>query len=698
MPKKKAKKKPRPRVRIGQPQAEAARDVIGIKNTYVYADAASEGAASLAAVLPPVDPGFTGREGDLERLLAALDPLDASGAGTVVASGLGGIGKTELVLAAAHQAKKQHGFSEQLFLDLRGYTNPVNAHRAQQSLLESLGVEAKHIPEDPDARAGLYRATLAAKAQEKGGPVLILADNASHPEQILPLAPGPGGHRVLVTSRERLGSLPARSLNVGVLDDAEAFRVLVTDLRLANPDDERAHDLQGLTRVAEACAGLPLALRIAAGQLKNAPDMEPDELAHTLATATDRIAHFQDHRALHAVFDSSFERLPTDQADLFTLLGMAPGPDICTSAAAVLTGVDEREVLSRLRGLAASHLVTGARGRWGMHDLVAAYAASLAGARPASRFTRARRRLFDYYTNQATDAAQHLEALPGETVPDTFARREEALEWLDAQRAVLINTARLAHSTGHTRATIVLPINLGGYLIQRRLFHDQITITQLALETAHRINDRKAKAAAWNNLGLALREVRRFEEAIDAHTRARQTYQQLGDAHSEATAWNNLGLALHEVRRFEEAIDAHTRARQTYQQIGDTRNEATAWGNLGSVLLEVRRFEEAINAHTRARQTYQQIGDTRNEATAWGNLGSALREVRRFEEAIDAHRHDLNYCQQVGDAHNEAKAWNNLGLALREVRRFEEAIDAHRHDLNYCQQVGDAHNEAKAWT
>ncbi|MEU5858937.1 NB-ARC domain-containing protein, partial [Nocardiopsis dassonvillei] len=529
MPKKKKKARPQPSTRVQQPGSKAGRDVIGEQNNHFYAGV--EGAASLAAELPAVEAGFTGRTTDLARLRAALDPAQAEGAPVVVAAGMGGVGKTQLALTAAHQALREQAFSRALFLDLRGYTTPVNAHRALQSLLVSLGVAEERIPEEEGARAGLYRATLHAQANEHGGPVLVVADNASHPDQVQPLAPGPGGHRLLVTSRERLGSLPARQVKVGTLTDEEAFQVVVADLRLADPDDERVHDLQGLTALAKACAGLPLALRIAAGQLKNAPDLQAGELARTLAHGADRIVHFTDHRKLGAVFASSTARLPIEQAELFTLLGMAPGPDISTAAAAILAGTDEAGALVQLRGLAASHLLTASQGRWSMHDLVAAYAATRVGPHLPSRFPRARRRLLDHYTHRVDDAVRHLRALPGQEVPNTFTGPEQAWAWLDTERAVLINAAHTAHRTGHAWAAISLPLNLGHYLDRRRLFSDLITLTRLALDTAQHQGKRAAQASAWNNLGGALRGVRRFTEALEAHTRARDLHRQLGNIH-----------------------------------------------------------------------------------------------------------------------------------------------------------------------
>ncbi|OOC54208.1 MULTISPECIES: tetratricopeptide repeat protein [Nocardiopsis] len=693
----------RGRDHVDQRGAQARRDVIGVVNNYVTVH---EGAARSQAGLPGPQAGFTGRETDLERLLESLDPAMPGGAAVVVSTGMGGIGKTQLALTAGHRALEREWFSGALFIDMHGYTTPVTAHRALQSLLRELGVETDRIPEEADARAALYRATVQAASTEEGGPLLVVADNVSTPGQVLPLDPGPGGHRLLVTSRERMGELPARHLSLGVLSQEESVRLLTADLHVSDPDDDRVRGLEALTRVADSCGGVPLALRIAAGQLKNAPDMDVGELADTLAHTADRLAPFSDQLGgLEAVFAASFARLPAEQAEMLTLLGLAPGPDISTSAAAVLAGVEPGQALPRLRGLTASHFVAVSDKRWAMHDLVAAYAATLSGPRPAARFPRAQRRLLDHYTDQVIAATEHLRALPTDRVPEAFTGRAEALAWLDAERTVLIDTVHLAHRVGHDRATVSLPINLGTYLDQRRLFHDQIAITRLALQAAQRIGDHRGEAMAWNNLGSTLFGMRRFEESVDAHTRARDLFQRFGDHRGEAMAWNNLGSTLFGMRRFEESVDAHTRARDLFQRFGDHRGEATAWNNLGGVLSVMRRFEEAAAARTRARDLFRRFGDHHNAEKAYAGVGIALGGLRRWDEAAAILERVVTFFSEQGDQHSEGMGRYELGLVRcrsghpdlaiplleKAVELLRATDDPHRHD-----RARDALNEARA--
>ncbi len=231
-------------------------------------------------------------------------------------SGLGGIGKTALAVQAGYEACGKGWFpGGVLFVDLHGYDEePVTGDQALEALLRALGTEPEHIPVGLDARAVLYRSALADRAREKG-PVLVLADNASSPAQVRPLLPGGEGHRLLVTSRDRLPQLGARLLALEELTPEEAYDLLDRALRIAHRADSRvADDPEAATALATLCGHLPLALQIAAALLVVDRDKPVGELTAELAESRDRLDHLDDgERSVRAAFDLSYKRLPPEQ-------------------------------------------------------------------------------------------------------------------------------------------------------------------------------------------------------------------------------------------------------------------------------------------------------------------------------------------------------------------------------------------------
>ncbi|MEV0740794.1 tetratricopeptide repeat protein [Streptomyces sp. NPDC050549] len=633
--------------------------------------------------LPPKVAGFTGRSDQLGELLGAFDPGgsgEAPGAVLVAAvSGLGGIGKTALAVEAAHAARGKGWFpGGVLFVNLHGYDDDrVTAEQALETLLRGLGTPPEHIPNGADARAALYRSVLAARERELGA-VLVLADNASSAEQVRPLHPGGGRHRLLATSRSKLPQLGARLLALGELSRGEAYDLLDRALRIAAPGDARVVDEgEAAAELALLCGHLPLALQIASALLVFDRDKTVAELVAELAESGDRLLHLDDgERSVRAAFDLSYGRLPAEQARLLRLLALAPGPEVTDEVVVVLDGADAAPVRV-LDALSRAHLVErgSGRGRWRLHDLVRVFGVSVVegNVRLWEEGEEARERVLEFYLRWARTADAWLRWLPGRPEPERFGDRAEALAWLDSERAGLVAAVQWAREDRFADTAVRLSQCLAEYLDWRRSFDDLITVCGVAREAAHRAGNKVDEASAWNSLGLALREAGRAEEAVDAHTRARDLCQAAGDQHREAIVWNNLGSALGEAGRAEEAIEAHTRARDLFQTERNRQSEAMAWNNLGFALGEAGRAGEAVDAHTRARDLFQTVGDRHGEATAWNNLGAALRATGLVEEAVEAYEKALEGFREFEDWYRVGRTLCNLALAYQHAARPAEA-------------------------
>src|SRR5262249_58937879 len=156
--------------------------------------------------LPAAARYFTGRREELAGLLQPAGEGDSAAPAVVVSAvdGMAGIGKTALVVLAAHRLTEDNRYPDgTLFVDLHGYSGraPTEPAAALESLLRGLGVPGPQIPPDLDARIGSYRSVTARRR------VLVVLDNAREEEQVRPLLPGGSGAPVLVTSRRRLAGL-----------------------------------------------------------------------------------------------------------------------------------------------------------------------------------------------------------------------------------------------------------------------------------------------------------------------------------------------------------------------------------------------------------------------------------------------------------------------------------------------------------
>ncbi|MEV8536356.1 tetratricopeptide repeat protein [Streptomyces sp. NPDC051211] len=646
---------------------------------------------------------FTGRDADAGTLLAGLRPPPGA-TGRQVVAGLPGVGKTELVLQVADRALKTPGLlpGGVLFIDLFGYDDQrrLEPHRALGSLLRALAVPDEYVPEDLEDRARLYRSVLDVYAAD-GRRVLLVLDNAMNSAQIRPLLPGDPRSPVLITSRHTLSDLGARVHDLSVLDEPSAVELLGRNLHMTvGPEDTRvADEPASAEEISALCGRLPLALRIVSALLADLPARPLHSMAGALRDARGRLARLsRDDLAVRAAFELSFRQLRPDQARLFRLLPLNPGPDLSTEAAAHLAGLPPETAEELLLPLARGHFVEpgASYGRWRMHDLMRLYAAELCRMQDEpDEQEAALDRLFGHYLDAARTASTHMNPL---THPDPrFADREHALAWLDEERHNLLAAALAAPAMGRPRALVELHYLLHDFHSWRHHFDDAAELALNALRAVRSPGHPELhdfEAAVLNNLGTVQRELRRFDDSVASYLESLRLYERRGNAPSAAITLSNLGLTYWHMNRPEEAVEALLRALALYPPDTDRRVLGMAFTNLGKALHSLRRLEEAADAFGEdiavCRETHDRIG----EGVALNNLGMVLRDMGRYAEAVDAHEQALAAARETKDRRSEGLAQSNLGLALalaRDDRGPAEAIDLLSRSIELLDSLSDEH-------
>ncbi|MDT0307378.1 regulator [Streptomyces sp. DSM 44917] len=704
---------------------------------------------------PP--PEFTGREEQVGTLLGLFAPPGARparetpGAGAdpapaaVVVTGLPGVGKTTLVAAAWERAREKKWFSGVQFVDLRGYgPSPVEPAQALGSLLRSLGVPDAHIPSGPDERAGLYRSRLEEFAAG-GERLLIVLDNASDPEQVRPLLPGTPHHRLVVTSRRTLIGLGARLIPLRTMSPEGSVDLLRRTLRVADPEDRRVEeDPAGAEALARACGYLPLALQITGSLLTADPGQPLAERAAQLAVAESRLGDLTDgSRAVRAVFEESLALLTPQQAELFRLLSLNPGPQISTKAASLLADRGEQETRALLNSLAMAHLIDRSptvRDRWHLHDLLGEFAAEQArehaqrSREARRRHQQARSRLMDHYLRTVTSAGKWLNAGPDEQVAGLFGSREAAMSWLDDERSTL---SAVAYAMPDDPRVAEFVGALSAYFEERRFFDELIGFATVARDIARETGNRVAEAQAWLMIGGSQHQLERGEEAleaglaavrlareagnreveaagqlvacgalqmlrrpagaVEAATAARDLYEGTPNGHGRANAWVSLSAALRDARRFAESLEAAERAVAVSREVTYPDAEADALRSLASTLNGLGRHEEARQAAREARRLGRETGNLDTVGRCWGIEAEALRKLGRHREAGDAGLAMRETGRELSSRELEANGWLQMGLALEHMERYEEALEAARVSAGLWRDQGDAEGEAMTW-
>ncbi|MBB5954594.1 tetratricopeptide (TPR) repeat protein [Saccharothrix tamanrassetensis] len=555
-------------------------------------------------------------------------------------AGLAGVGKTTLAVRAAHRFP-----GGVLFTDLRGYSaDPVRPAEALAVFLHALGVPAEHIPPDVAGRTNLYRSVLATRPD----PLLVLLDNAATADQVRPLLPGNGAHRVLITSRELLGELNARQVPLDVLPPDEAEALVVNAVRARNPH----RPVDGpLTELADLCGRLPLALGIAAALLAEDADLSVAGLVDLLGDATNRLDEldYAGDYAVRAAFDLSYRRMPEPARRMFRLLSLNPGPHVGVAAAAALADLPPSRAKRLLTTLRRAHMVESAgAGRVRFHDLLRIYAAECRLREEPDRA--ALDRLLDHYLRLARD-------------------EQPWSAQLEQERPNLVAAADLANDA----LVVDLALALRGFFGFRNHWGDGERVCRRALDAARRLGQRQDEGELSNWLAMLALDLRRPDDASEHAERALAIHRGAGYRRGVAVAVTNLADCAVGGHDFSRAADLYREALHAFRESDDRYWMATVLNRLGE--LNCRRLEhEAAGANFRAALwQFRALGLHHDEARVIANLGVLRLHLGDLAEARQFSLRALEIFRDSGDEQATARVLLNLGILYDRVRLTDQA-------------------------
>ncbi|HEY9152690.1 MAG TPA: NB-ARC domain-containing protein [Anaerolineales bacterium] len=469
--------------------------------------------------LPPAPADFTGREEQLKQVLDALK--EHKGAAISGLTGMGGIGKTALGLVAAHQIESQYP-NAQIFLDLKGVTEPLSASDALRHVILSFEPKADLREANEDQLAALYQSLLADKK------ILVFMDNARDAAQVRSLIP-PESCTLIVTSRWHF-ILP--NMNPLRLD------VLLPENQAIDLLHELCKRIGGTAKdIAESCGYLPLALRIAGTFLAEHNDWNPREYAERLkAKCLSALkGEEQDERFdLENVLGESYGQLTQDEQKYWRMLAVFPA-SFKREAAAVVWKLDEdaaRDLLSKFNRMNLLDYDEKAR-RYSLHDLLGEFARSKLSDEESfsARLEHAKYYygLMKYADNLFSKGGK--DTLSGLFIFDT--------DWVNIEAARRWTVSKMNNSED---AASLCNYTMFIYCLDLRLHPlKKISWLNASLEASRLLKDKEGEGIHLGNLGKTYAELSEVRKAIEFYEQALAIDREIGNRRGEGAGLGSLG-------------------------------------------------------------------------------------------------------------------------------------------------------------
>jgi tetratricopeptide (TPR) repeat protein/transcriptional regulator with XRE-family HTH domain len=636
---------------------------------------------------------FVGRERELAVLASLAGQAGTRPTAAVISAidGTAGIGKTALAVHFGHQMAGLFP-DGQLYVNLAGFgpsRSPLAPGQAVREFLDALGIPPEQIPAGLDAQAGLYRSLLA------GRRTLVVLDNAADERQVRPLLPGSPGCLAVVTSRRQLAGLAAAEgaalITLDCLTETEALRLLAARLGggLVTAEPDAAGEVVTL------CAGLPLALAIAAARSAVRPGFSLAEVAAELrqaGSALDALDAGNPGASIRPVFSWSYQSLSQPAARMFRLLGLHPGPDIGVPAAASLAGLARPAARALLDELTSASLLTEHHpGRYALHDLLRAYAAERAHDTDSDTDKReATGRILDHCLHTAARAALLLNPAKEQVAlapprPGAAAWQPadhvQALAWFDAEHQVLLAAVAFAAGSGFDAHAWQLPWAMASLLQARGHWQDWAAAQGLALAAATRLGDTAAQALSSRLLAMACSELGDYEQALGHYASSLTLYQRLGDRRGEAKIHQNLAFLAERQGRDADALGHAEQALRLCQAIGDQASEAVALNAVGWCHGHIGDYQQARAFCRQAVTLSAEVGHRRLEGEAWDSVGYAEHHLGNLAEAAACYQRALSLHRESGFRFDVANTLTHLGDTRHAAGELAQARQAWRQAL-----------------
>jgi DNA-binding SARP family transcriptional activator/Tfp pilus assembly protein PilF len=667
--------------------------------------------------VPRYSTPFIGRSKELETLEGWLSDPECQ---LITITGPGGSGKTRL---AARLAENQHTvFSGGVFFI------PIAGCSKQDAIvteiLEKVSLKGERSMDPTQELLEWARNRRA----------LLILDNVEDCAQTGELAARlieVSAQLVLVfTSYTRLDLIgervyALRGLSVHEGSGSEAVSLFLSHLQKeSQPESESREFLDNVVHVCLLVEGLPLAIDLAAGQVKHlACSVLLDELTESMDILHSKAVNLPErHRSITASFENSWRHLSPEQQRTLSTLTVFEAP-FTLEAASDVCGVNS----AYIRELTDQSLIIWDGGRdYRFHRAVYQYARekifltngdmhtleenharyfSLELVKDYGNFVHEGTMQFlSNYGSVAADIEKSMRYLieTGDwdlvmrMIHPIYAYYEGRSLYRHGSQLLWDFASRCRQDKEGERCRARLLARAASLLISIQQFNDVQAMIDQSLETVRAENDESEESFCLNVLAKQAAVRKSSSTSLDYAEKALQKAQSAGDKREEVHSLYNQGYALvnlGEITRAEQVLEA---CRNACEALGDWRRLSKVLNVLADTVCYRGDYDRALVYYDEAYTLGVKLGNRYSQSLILNNIGTVNFSQKNYEKAEEVYLKSLEICREIDDREGEAIALSNLGELFTDKGDFKNGVDYNQKALTICQEIGSDWGEMSA--
>jgi DNA-binding SARP family transcriptional activator/predicted ATPase len=668
--------------------------------------------------LPGYSTPFIGRGEELEKLEDwASDPHCQ----VITLTGPGGSGKTRLAARLVESQRTLFAGGE-FFVSLSGCASLERLCSTVLSAVSTLGERSA----DPLAEllewAKNRRALLVLDNVEDCGEAARLAAQLMEASRQMVLVFT--AYTRLDLMGERVFALKGLSTRGGAASDAA--RLFLSHVQAESlPESSSPKFIDNVVHICSLVEGLPLAIDLAAGQVKRISSAELlsglEANMDILQSAAVNLA--ERHRSIVASFENCWKHLSGTRQQTLAILTVFQSP-FTLQAAEEVCGVNSADV----RDLANQSLLTwDAQEHYRFHRSIRQYASEklALGTDEQGRLNRKHaifysNRLLADFANYGGEGIKAFLKNTEATLPDiTKGARYwiAAAEWNQILKLVpalfSFHETRSLYREGSLLFEELAGLcatedaaggrcraYLGARTASLRINIQQFECVPQLLEQglmAAQAEGNLAEECFCLNAQAKLASVKKNSSISQEYAqRALQIARDLGEKNEEAHSLYNIGFTFINLGEISKAEAVLGECHKLCQQLGDWRRLSKALNLLADVACNRGNFDQALQFYGEALKIAVTIGNRYSESLLFNNIGTAYFSQQQYAKAGESYQKSLLVCQEIGDREGEAIALSNLGELSAQTRDFKMGAEYNRQALAISREIGSDWGEVSA--
>ena len=598
--------------------------------------------------------------------------------------GPGGIGKTRLASAVADRVKD--AFPDGLFfVDLQ----PINTQEFLVTAIADIFDFSLKDQINPETQLIGFLRTRHILLVLDNFEHLIPDEGVSFLEQILRQT---SGVTLLVTSREVLNLkeeclFPVQGLPVpeNADENAESSAVELFTARASQvqPKFDLSEQRRDVVRICQIVEGIPLAIELAASWVNSLNCVEiVDEIERNLDFLTTHLRNVpQRHRSIQTVFEQTWERLSSEEKDVFQKMAVFRGGFrreaavyVAGASLAILSGLVDKSLVQRKSG-----------GLYSIHALLRHYGEVKLEGNPGEA-ERTRDLHCSYYAHFLHDRLVDLNGPNQSRATAEIAAEFENIRAAWSWAVYRSKTAEIQRAAGA----------FFFYCQLRSRFLEGVRALEAARDSLAELEAEPERdltlAQILNHLGWLQIRVGDFEKAEIVLDESRNIYQDLAVSPPSVMGADSaipLAMVWMIQGKHEPAMELAQAALQASQERSDYQNLSFAHYALTSIMLAKGDYESAYLHAQQACGLANRLGNRWFLAYPLNEWGNVARAQGNYLEAVKHYQASLVIMQDFNDPEGVAVALNHLGEVAILQRANQRARQLFMQSMEIYRQIND---------